>query len=173
MRYVGLVRRDNLRSHFVFWPRHAPEWLCARFLPVVFLTNEEELTGKTFTMSLTTTNLTFGTHDVKFIFLQTSPLKLNLSACSEGEFHCWKGRNLGFFKSGNAQFLKFFPNPCRMAHSALPPPPNPKLKFGLGPPPPPPPPHHSVLDPPVLGQRCESRSQGKVLAWSVESYVTS
>ena len=26
MRYVGL-RRDNLRSHFVFRPRHAPEWL--------------------------------------------------------------------------------------------------------------------------------------------------
>ena len=71
MRYVGL-RRDNLRSHFVFGPRHAPEWLRARFLPVVFLTNKEELTGKTFTTSLTTTNP--NTY-VKFIFLRTSPLR--------------------------------------------------------------------------------------------------
>ena len=73
MRYVGLGR-DNLRSHFVFRPRHAPEWLCARFLPVVFLTNEGELTGKTFTTSLNTTNP--NTY-VKFIFLRTSPLSLN------------------------------------------------------------------------------------------------
>ena len=70
MRYVGLGR-DNLRSHFVFRPRHAPEWLRAWFLPVVFLTNEEELTGKTFTTSLTTTN---SNTYVKFIFLRTSPL---------------------------------------------------------------------------------------------------
>ena len=46
----------RMRSHFVFRPRHAPEWLRARFLPVFFLTNEEELTGKTFTTSLNTTN---------------------------------------------------------------------------------------------------------------------
>ena len=70
MRYVGLGR-DNLRSHFVFRPRHAPEWLRARFLPVVFLANEEELTGKTFTTSLNTTN---PNPYVKFIFLRTSPL---------------------------------------------------------------------------------------------------
>ena len=55
MRYVGL-RRDNLRSHFVFRPRHGPEWLRARFLTVVFLANEEELAGKTFTTFLNTTN---------------------------------------------------------------------------------------------------------------------
>ena len=70
MRYVGLGS-DNLRYHFVFRPRHAPEWLRARFLPVVFLANEEELTGKTFTTSLNTSNP--NTY-VKFIFLQTSPL---------------------------------------------------------------------------------------------------
>ena len=70
MRYVRLGR-DNLRSHFVFRPRHAPEWLRPRFLLVVFLVNEEELTGKTFTTSLNTTNP--NTH-VKFIFLRTSPL---------------------------------------------------------------------------------------------------
>ena len=64
--------RDNLRSHFVFRPRHAPEWLRARFLPVVLLANEEELTGKTFTTSLNTTNP--NTY-VKFIFLRTSPLR--------------------------------------------------------------------------------------------------
>ena len=69
MRYVGLGR-DSLRSHFVFRPHHAPEWLRARFLPVAFLANEEELTGKTFTTSLNTTNP--NTH-VKFIFLRTSP----------------------------------------------------------------------------------------------------
>ena len=66
-----VLGRDNLRSHFVFRPRHAPEWLRAQFLPVVFLANEEELTGKTFTTSLNTTNP--NTH-VKFIFLRTSPL---------------------------------------------------------------------------------------------------
>ena len=70
MRYVGLGR-DSLRSHFVFRPRHAPEWLRARFLPVFLLANEEELTGKTFTTSLNTTNP--NTY-VKFIFLRTSPL---------------------------------------------------------------------------------------------------
>ena len=70
MRYVELGR-DNLRSHFVFRPRHAPEWLRARFLPVIFLTNEEELTRKTFTTPLNTTNP--NTY-VKFIFLRTSPL---------------------------------------------------------------------------------------------------
>ena len=75
MRYVGLGG-DNLRSHFVFRPRHAPEWLRAWFLLVVFLTNEEELTGKTFTTSLTTTNP--NTH-VKFIFLRTSPLTYKYS----------------------------------------------------------------------------------------------
>ena len=74
MRYVGLGR-DSLRSHFVFRPRHAPEWLRARFLPVVFLANEEELTGKTFTTSLNTTNP--NTY-MKFIFLRTSPLKKNM-----------------------------------------------------------------------------------------------
>ena len=70
VRYVGLGR-DNLRSHFVFRPRHAPEWLHARFLPTVFLANEEEMIGKTFTTSLDTTNP--NTY-VKFIFLRTSPL---------------------------------------------------------------------------------------------------
>ena len=70
MKYVELGQ-DNLRSHFVFWPRHAPEWLRARFPPVVFLANEEELTGKAFTTSLNTTNP--NTY-VKFIFLQASPL---------------------------------------------------------------------------------------------------
>ena len=70
MRYVGLGR-DSLRSHFVFRPRHAPKWLRARFLPVVFLANEEGLTGKTFTTSLNTTN--HNTY-VKFISLRTSPL---------------------------------------------------------------------------------------------------
>ena len=74
MKYVELGK-DNLRSHFVFRPRHAPEWLRARFPPVVFLTNEEELTGKTFTTSLNTTNP--NTY-VKFIFLRTSPLKVQL-----------------------------------------------------------------------------------------------
>ena len=49
--------------------RHAPR---ARFLPVVFLANEEELTGKTFTTSLNTTNP--NTY-VKFILLRTSPLR--------------------------------------------------------------------------------------------------
>ena len=77
MRYVGLGR-DKLRSHFVFRPRHAPEWLRAWFLPVVFLTNEEELTGKTFTTSLTTTNP--NTY-VKFIFLRTSPLRPSKFTC--------------------------------------------------------------------------------------------
>ena len=70
MRYVGLGR-DHLRSHFVFRPRHAPEWLRTRFLGVVFLANEEELTGNTFTTSVNTTNP--NTY-VKFIFLLTSPL---------------------------------------------------------------------------------------------------
>ena len=74
VRYVGLGR-DNLKSHFVFRPRHAPEWLHARFLPTVFLANEEELTGTTFTTSLNTTNP--NTY-VKFIFLRTSPLTLSL-----------------------------------------------------------------------------------------------
>ena len=71
MRYVGLGR-DNSRSHFVFRPRHAPEWFRAWFLPVVFLANEEELTGKTFTTSLNTTNP--NTY-MKSIFLRTSPLR--------------------------------------------------------------------------------------------------
>ena len=57
MRYVGFGR-DNLRSHFVFRPRHAPEWLRARFLPVVFLANEEELTGKTLPRPSTPQTLT-------------------------------------------------------------------------------------------------------------------
>ena len=84
MRYVGLGR-DNLRSHFVFRPRHAPEWLRAWFLPVVFLANEEELTGKTFTTSLNTTN---PNTNMKFIFLRTFPLKIGTRvrrrACSAG-----------------------------------------------------------------------------------------
>ena len=46
-----------------------PEWLRARFLPVVFLANAEELTGKTFPTPLNTTNA--DTY-VKFIFLRTS-----------------------------------------------------------------------------------------------------
>ena len=71
MRYVGLGR-DHLRSHFVFRPRHAPEWLRTRFLRVVFLANEEELTGNTFTTFFNTTNP--NTY-VKFIFLRTSPLR--------------------------------------------------------------------------------------------------
>ena len=56
-RYVGLGR-DNLISHFVFRPRHAPEWLRARFLPVVFLANEEELTGNTLPRPSTPQTLT-------------------------------------------------------------------------------------------------------------------
>ena len=80
MRYVGLGR-DNLRSHFVFRPRHAPEWLRAWFLPVVFLTNEEELTRKTFTTSLTTTNP--NTYYVKFIILRTSTLKIDSELVDE------------------------------------------------------------------------------------------
>ena len=84
VRYVGLGS-DNLRSHFVFRPRHAPEWLRARFLPVVFLANEEELTGKTFTTSLNTTNP--NTY-VKFIFLRTSPLMVAQSQCSV-MLLCW------------------------------------------------------------------------------------
>ena len=68
MRYVGL-RRDNLRSHFVFRLRHAPECLRAQFLPVVFLANEEELTGKTFTTSLNTTN------PIAYVKFRTSPLR--------------------------------------------------------------------------------------------------
>ena len=71
MRSVGLGR-DNLRSHFVFRPRHAPAWLRARFLPVVFLANEEELTRKIFTTPL---NITNPNTYVKFIFLRTSPLR--------------------------------------------------------------------------------------------------
>ena len=47
----------NLRSHVVIRPRCAPEWLHARFFQVVFLANEGELTGKTFTTPLNTTNL--------------------------------------------------------------------------------------------------------------------
>ena len=70
MRYVGLGR-DNLRSHFISRPCHAPKWLRDRFLPVVFLASEEELTWKTFPTSLNTTNP--NTY-VKFIFLRTSPL---------------------------------------------------------------------------------------------------
>ena len=69
-RYIELGR-DNLRSHFVFRPRHAPERLRARFLPVIFLANEGELTGKTFTTSLNTTNP--NTY-MNFIFLRTSPV---------------------------------------------------------------------------------------------------
>ena len=64
-----------LRSHFVFRTRHALEWLCARFLPVVFLANEEELTGKTFPKSLNTANPNTYVKYVKFIFLRTSPLR--------------------------------------------------------------------------------------------------
>ena len=71
MRYIGLGR-DNLRSHFIFRPCHAPEWLRARFLPVIFLANEGELTGKIFSTSLNTTNP--NTY-MKFIFLRTSPLR--------------------------------------------------------------------------------------------------
>ena len=77
MGYVGLGR-DNLRSHFVFRPRHPPEWLRARFLPVVFLTNKGELTGETFTTSLNTTNP--NTY-MKFIFLRTSPLRKQAAVC--------------------------------------------------------------------------------------------
>ena len=45
----------SLRSHFVIRPRRAPEWLRARFFWVVSLANEE-LTGKTLTTFLNTTN---------------------------------------------------------------------------------------------------------------------
>ena len=61
----------NLRSHFVIRPRRALEWLRARFFRAVFLANEGELTGKTFTTSHNTTNPNIY---VKFIFLRTSPL---------------------------------------------------------------------------------------------------
>ena len=46
----------NLRSHFVIRPCRALERLRARFFWVVFLANEGELAGKTFTTSLNTTN---------------------------------------------------------------------------------------------------------------------
>ena len=45
MRYVGLGR-DYLRSHFAFRPRHAPEWLRARFLLVVFLATKKNWTER-------------------------------------------------------------------------------------------------------------------------------
>ena len=51
---------------------HAPEWLRARFLQVVFLAKEEELTAKTFATSL---NITNPNTYMKFIFLRTSPLR--------------------------------------------------------------------------------------------------
>ena len=86
MRYVGLGR-NNLRSHFVFRPRHAPEWLRARFLPVVFLANEEELTGKTFTTSFNTTNPN-NTY-VNFIFLRTSPLNTTTGSTAFLENRVW------------------------------------------------------------------------------------
>ena len=66
------TRKRQFEIPFCLSARHAPEWLRARFLPVVFLANEEELTRKTFTTFLNTTNLiTY----VKFIFLRTSPLR--------------------------------------------------------------------------------------------------
>ena len=89
MSHVGLGR-DNLRSHFVFRPRHAPEWLRARFLPIVFLANEEELTRKTFTTSLNATNR--NTY-VKFIFLRTSPLT-QTTAAAFGHAHAWHDASL-------------------------------------------------------------------------------
>ena len=69
---TGRSHATNLRSHFVIGPRRAPEWLRARFFQVVFLANEGELIGKTFTISLNTTN---PNTNVKFIFLRTSPLR--------------------------------------------------------------------------------------------------
>ena len=63
MRHVGRGRY-NLRSHFVFRPRHAPEWLRARSPLVVFLANEGEL------LPCPSTPQTL-TH-VKFVFLRTS-----------------------------------------------------------------------------------------------------
>ena len=101
MRYFGLGR-NNLRSHFVFRPRHAPEWLRAQFLPVVFLSNEEELTGKTFTTSLNTTNP--NTY-VEFIFIRTSPLKCLLRRC-----HHWKSEHLASSRRPQSKFpsTKFF-----------------------------------------------------------------
>ena len=100
IRYVGFGR-NNLRSHFVFRPRHVPEWLRARFLPVFFLANEEELTGRTFTTSLNTTNantceIHFPPHfpfkeDPKSFtlrgihhFLTSQPTK-DISACTQAE----------------------------------------------------------------------------------------
>ena len=92
MRYVGLGK-DSLRSDFVFRPRHAPEWR-ARFLPVVFLANEEELTGKTFTTSFNTTNP--NTY-VKFIFLRTSPLiNLCLHQMTGTKFNIWRSLHHNF-----------------------------------------------------------------------------
>ena len=72
------TRKRQFEIPFRLRTRHAPEWLRARFLPVVFLANEEELTGKTFPTSLTTTNP--NTY-VKFIFLRTSPLKRAALTC--------------------------------------------------------------------------------------------
>ena len=92
--YVGLGR-DNLRSHFVFRPRHVPEWLHARFLPGVVLANKEELTGKIFTTSLNTTNP--NTY-VKFIFLRTSPL---INCCSLQSWVAWSN----FFRSDDLHNL--------------------------------------------------------------------
>ena len=71
------TRKRQLRSHFVFGPRHAPEWLHTRFLAVDFLANEE-MTGKTFTTSLNNTNP--NTY-VKFVFLRTSPLTVRYGYC--------------------------------------------------------------------------------------------
>ena len=59
-----------------------PEWHRARFLPVVFLANEEELTGKTLTTSLNNTNP--NTY-IKFIFLRTSPLSCAFSSSKKGK----------------------------------------------------------------------------------------
>ena len=68
---AGQSHATNLKSHFVFSPHRAPEWLHARFFRVVFLANEGELTGRTFTTSLNTTS---PNTNVKFIFFSGLPL---------------------------------------------------------------------------------------------------
>ena len=65
------TRKRQFEIPFRLSAASCPEWLRARFPPIVFLANEEELTGKIFTTSLNTTNP--DTY-VEFIFLRTSPL---------------------------------------------------------------------------------------------------
>ena len=73
MRYVGLGR-DNLRSHFVFRPRHAPRVTLCSIPPGRFSHKRRRTDRKDFYHVPHPTNL--NTY-VKFIFLRTSPLTFN------------------------------------------------------------------------------------------------